>query len=300
MLFWQVPVVLRILVSEGLFQILVKKTVHGSSRERRFLLQYIFCALIAIFAALYLGTISLSITTGVIFLIGFCNGFGAYCFWRAIEINQSKNAIFTIFDDLIAMVLSYIVFQEGQYLNMLAKIGIISSIATVLLFSLNDYYKTRVKGSNDLKLYLYVGFYSVVWGIALFAQKYFGAQHVPVTTFLSSWYAGAILAAMVIFLIQSKRNHKSFFKELRLCWNRHDLLVSFGLALCVIGSVGLAYWAYQLAPQNIIQPIFLVAQMVLPCLIGLYMFGEIKNFDKRSKILLVIGAISGIIVALSY
>ena len=73
----------------------------------------------------------------------------------------------------------------------------------------------------------------------------------------------------------------------------------FALALCVFISLALSYTAYQLAPQNIVQPFFLVGEMILPALIGLFIFSERRGLDKTEKFSFALGALGGIIIAIS-
>jgi hypothetical protein len=49
-----------------------------------------------------------------------------------------------------------------------------------------------------------------------------------------------------------------------------------------------AFWAYQLAPQTIVQPLFLVAEMVGPALIGLYVFGEREALDRSEQLYFIL------------
>jgi hypothetical protein len=41
-----------------------------------------------------------------------------------------------------------------------------------------------------------------------------------------------------------------------------------------------AFWAYRMAPQAVVQPMFIVGEMVGPALIGLYVFAEREALDR--------------------
>jgi hypothetical protein len=65
-------------------------------------------------------------------------------------------------------------------------------------------------------------------------------------------------------------------------------------------AVGAAYSAYRMAPQTIVQPLFLVGEMVGPALIGLYVFGEREALARRDQLYFAIGLAGGLLVALSF
>ena len=71
-------------------------------------------------------------------------------------------------------------------------------------------------------------------------------------------------------------------------------------SLLILGSVGAAYGAYRLAPQTVVQPLFLVGEMVGPALIGLYVFGEREALARRDQAYFALGLAGGLLVALSF
>jgi hypothetical protein len=44
-----------------------------------------------------------------------------------------------------------------------------------------------------------------------------------------------------------------------------------------------AYTAYRLAPQTVVQPLFLVGEMIAPALIGLSVFAEREGLRSRAR-----------------
>jgi len=277
------------------------------SRTKRLFLQFLFCAILSLITALALGQISLSKTLFTIVIIGFFNGFAAYFQWRAIHINLAKTSLFTFWDDIIAMSLSFFILHEGKFLNVWSSlgIGIILLSAIVMVFygyrqkhkSEDKNLEIKTANKENLRLLGWVAGYSVIWGFATFFMRFFAVEEVGKGTFLSGWYSGALIAATVLLLIHKEKTNSD---KKSLAIRAKDILLVGLLSIFIFLSLGLSYWSFQLAPQTIVQPLFLVGEMVLPALIGLYIFGEIKGFDIKQKALLALGLAGGIIVAVNF
>ena len=68
----------------------------------------------------------------------------------------------------------------------------------------------------------------------------------------------------------------------------------------VLVTMSMAFWAYRLAPQTVVQPLFLVGEMVAPALVGLYVFAEREALDRIEQYYFVLGLGGGLLVALSF
>jgi hypothetical protein len=68
----------------------------------------------------------------------------------------------------------------------------------------------------------------------------------------------------------------------------------------VLTAMSAAYSAYRLAPQTVVQPLFLVGEMIAPALIGLYVFAEREALDRYEHVLFATGLAGGLLVALSF
>lgn len=295
---WYLPVLSKIVIGNGVAPWLVKKNVMSHSKTKKFLLQFVFCAVTTGIISVVLGGFKPSHAAGLIFIIGFFNGLAAYCQWKAIEISLSKNSLFTFWDDIIAMSLTYTILNESEILNPILLLGIAISFLAVILFYLDDYKKKKdqekSKTSPHLFFLVYVGIYSLIWGVAVFFMKYFTLKGVGVLTFLPSWYSGAVLAA--VFIRLKMRASESKDPPLIL----KDILAVFVLSLAIFAGLGLAFLSYEAAPLIIAQPIFLVGEMIVPALIGLYVFKEIKVFDSRQKFIFGIGILGSLIISFSF
>ena len=239
----------------------------------------------------------LSKETLLIALLGFFNGFAAYCQWRAIHISLSKNSLFTFWDDIIGMTLSYSILGESGFINLRSGLGIGLSLAVVILFAIHGYNKAKKNGEEkvNLSFYGYVALYSIIWGVATFVMRYSGVHGKTGGRFIWSWYGGTLLAALVLLIFykdQSGGQQKASALTMR------DLGVTFVLSACVTASLVFTYASYQQAPQVIVQPIFLVGEMTVPSMLGLYLFKEIKELDWWEKFLFFVGIIGGILVAM--
>ena len=73
-----------------------------------------------------------------------------------------------------------------------------------------------------------------------------------------------------------------------------------GLSLVTLVAISAAFLAYRLAPQTVVQPLFLLGEMVAPALLGLYVFAEREAFDRWEYLSCGLGLASGLVVVLSF
>src|SRR3989344_5796317 len=181
-MFWLVPALFRIGVANVFFPALMKMIVGKHSRTKRLFVSYVFCAILS-WIVLGISGVKLTITPIFcsILFVGLLNGWGAYCQWRAVDISLSKNSLFTFWDDIIAMTLSCFILQEGRFLNGWSWFGVVLSFGAVIVMALHSY-RQQQKGKSDpsthtpLVFYGFVASYSVIWGVAVFCQRYWGVQ----------------------------------------------------------------------------------------------------------------------------
>jgi len=272
MMLWYVPVLLRIAVTYVALPILVKPLAEHPARAPILALQF--------FGAF---------------------GLAAYAYWRAIDLSLSRTALFAFWDDLIAMGLSYGLLGEGRFLNGWVLTGIGLSVLAVILFTVHGYV-TRADSPKDQAPvprvhFLYVGLYSVILGLGVFFMRYIGLQDIGLAQFLVNWYGGAGVAAGLLVLTLRLRMRTP---AAPLALTRQEWLRLGAGSLLILGSVGAAYGAYRLAPQTVVQPLFLVGEMVGPALIGLYVFGEREALARRDQAYFALGLAGGLLVALSF
>ncbi len=288
---------LRVLTAFILAQYLVKMVAGKDRRTERFLWQYLFTLLIAGTLALFTGAVVFGREFFVIVIIGFVSAGGTLLSWKAIAISQSRTALFTFWDDIIAMGLSYFILHEGRFITLPVGIGIALSFLSLALFVRYEWVHRVQKKEGGyaipLKFYVYVLVYSILYGIAMFGQRFWSFQHLPILTFALAWYIGACAAAVLIRLFYKDKGGDQQTKK---SFTVLDVLLHFMLALSTYASLVLASVAY-LAPQVIVQPIFLVGEMIIPALMGLFIFHERKHFDLTEWFYFAIGFTGALLVA---
>lgn len=293
---WQIPVVLRVVIAYGVTSILFKYIVGLPSRTRRLRAQFLFCGMFAV-AVLFASRTRLvpDIRFFLIVGLGFANSLAAYAQWRAVDLSLSRTALFTFMDDVISMALAAVFLAEHRIFTPLLGIGIVLCFAAAIV---NARLESRAKASTETnrasrRIFLWIGIYSLIWGVAGFAFRAAAVSGLPLPAFLVAWYGGAYLGSNIVMFLAGKKEMGA-----SLTW-RGIAAVSL-LSLSVFLSLGLTYWVNMEAPVTVTQPIFQVAEMVIPALIGLYVFKEIKEYGGAKKLVFAIAFIGSLVVAFSY
>jgi hypothetical protein len=291
---WYVPVLLRIGAAYIAGPLLLKPLVDRYAQATLLLLQFLGCLAVALPLAVVWHQHQLDWR---IVAVGFSNGLAAYCYYKAIALSLSRTALFAFWDDLLAMGLSYTLLHEGQFLNARLVLGIGVSLGAVILFTVHSYSQQAQEPTTKrlpMRLYLYAGAYSVILGLGLFFIRYLGVQGTALGTFLVNWYGGIVMAALLLVLSGADPAQAPF----TLPWRVLPRLG--GLSLVALVAMSGAYGAYRLAPQTVVQPLFLVGEMIAPALIGLYVFGERQALDRQERLYFMLGLAGGLLVALSF
>ncbi|MBH41781.1 MAG: hypothetical protein CL685_03640 [Candidatus Magasanikbacteria bacterium] len=298
---WYIPIVLRIVLINTIFPIILKGKVLQEHFTRRFFLQFFFCAIYACVLAIFLGQFSFSYTIGVIACIGAVNGLAAYSQWRANDINLSATSVFAFFDDAIAISLGYSILNESQYFTPNIGIGLIICCAVVMLFTVINYLKMtkKIEGTSYLpfRFFLHVATFTIIWGFATFFMRYFALKQVGVGTFILGWYSGACITATGIFLVKRGFPIK---KELSLTVSTSNISLMLVVSVIIMANIWLTFWALQVAPLTVVKPIFFVSAMVIPALVGLFIFKEKKEYTKKELVLFLAAFIGAIYIATGY
>jgi len=292
---WVVPVLLRIAAAYMVAPLLVKPLVDMYPQRTLILLQFAGCFVLVLPVALALQQFHLDWR---IVAVGFGNGLAAYCYYKAIAISLSRTALFAFWDDLLAMGLSYMVLHEGQFLNTRMLLGIGLSIGAVVGFTVHSEHSQstgeQASTRTPLRLYLYAGAYSLLLGGSVFFMRYLGVQGTGLGIFLMNWCGGIVGAALLLVLLSP--DAATAFTTL----SRKSLARLGGLSLVTLVALSAAFMAYRLAPQTVVQPLFLVGEMVAPALLGLYVFAERNALDRWEYFYFGLGLAGGLVVALSF
>jgi len=291
---WYVPVILRIGAAYIAGPLLLKPLVDQYAQTTLLLLQFLLCFAVALLAAVASHQLHLDWR---IIAVGFGNGLAAYCYYHAITISLSRTALFAFWDDLLAMGLSYTLLHEQQFLNARIVVGIGLSVGAVILFTVHAHHQQATPAPPERlpkRLYLYAGAYSVLVGVGAVFMRYLGLQGTGLVPFLVNWYGGVVSAALLLCLRAADT------AQAPVSLPRQAVPRLAGFSLTAFVGLSAAYGAYRLAPQTVVQPLFLVGEMIAPALIGLYVFGERQALDRQEKGYFVLGLAGGLLVALSF
>ena len=232
--------------------------------------------------------------------VGAANGFAAYCSWRAEQISVSLSAIFGFMDDVIAVSLGCIILNETKYLGTGISIGLALCASTTVLLAISNYCKKKT-GEKHIapRFFLYVFGYTVIWGIATFLTKYWAIEDVPITTFAVSWYSGAFMMTLVIFIINKLRGLDAEIENAAIPIKKTLAMTSVAGAF-ICGAIFLLYWALQLAPLTVVKPILFVAGLVPPMLVGIFLFKEKSQYKGAENAMLAQAVIGALFLAFSF
>ncbi len=294
----EMAILLRVIFAYGFTQYAIKKIVGENRRTERFLWQFVFTFAIAGMLASIFGGVVINGTFWSVALIGLIAGSGTFFSWKAINLSQSRNALFTFWDDIIAMSLSFYILHEGQFITTRGGAGIVTSFVALFGFI---WYGRRQKVEEGKPspvppvFYGYVAVYSIAWGLAVFGQRYWSFHEMSVPTFLFGWYTGMLIAAVLVFLIykDDSEGQKSTAPP-----GPKGIAATFALAVLILVSLALASVSYRLL-QTAVQPIYFVSEMILPALMGLFIFHERKQLTRSEWFFFGLGAIGALMVGLN-
>lgn len=302
---WLIPVGIRIVVADIWHPILSKKLAMSKSRERAFVWQYFFCALLSWIVFLVFGRdfshllSNVQITKlnvpaiSIIAGIGLLNGFACYCQWRARAISLSKSAVMAIPDDIVALVLVYLLAPhlELPFLTSGLIIGVVFSFIGAIIFG---FQKTGLEHTGA-KLVVWVLGYTIIWGAAAFLIRFFaGGVQLPWHNFLLIWYNGSLVSALVIFYVAKLK------KKLGPEMTNEERKNTLKLVILIWVSLALAYIALKFCPLTVFKPIFLFTASAGPLLVGFFYFKEYPEIKPIEKLAFILGGVGIVIIILTF
>jgi len=126
-------------------------------------------------------------------------------------------------------------------------------------------------------------------------MKFMAVADVPILTFMLGWYGGALITVtLIMFFINYSE------KTLWRLGDLGDARLMFFCSLFIMANTWFSYWSFQLAPLTVVQPVFFAEQMIIPALIGLFCFGEMKGFGWREWLVFILAAMGAVLVILGY
>ena len=296
---WQQTVFLRVAIANGVASILIKIVASSLSRTKKLVLQFFTC----FFLSLVFGAISTDFDSsqfnGFFLLVvgmGLINSGACYCQWRATDLNVTKTALFTQGDDILSMILAYFILNESKVITLSWSLGIVLVLIAAVLFvtapiaipkDTDDKNKALLQEQgrkNNRTIWKWVMGYNLGWGLTSFMFRVLSLNGLSIFYFLPAWYGSSFIGSLLILFLGSKEEASG---KLTLKGIYPVLLLS----LVVFISLGLSYQAFALAEVLKVRPIFQMGQVMIPLLIGLYVFNEFKDFTRQGKLAMAIGLI---------
>lgn len=301
---WQQTVFLRVAIANGISSILIKIVASSLSRTKMLVLQFFTCFLLSVifvFLPINQGPTQFNRFFVLVIGLGLINSLACYCQWRATDLNVTKTALLTQGDDILSMTLAYFILHESRIITLSWGFGIVMVLVAAVLFVTapivipketdeKDKAILEEKGrKNNRAIYKWVMGYNLGWGLTSFIFRWLGLKGLSIFYFLPAWYGGSFIGSLFIFFLGSRQEASG---KLAL----KDINTVLLLSLVVWISLGLSYQAFTLAEVLKVRPIFQMGQVMIPLLIGLYVFNELKSFTKQGKIAMIIGLFGTIVI----
>ncbi len=304
---WYSPIVFTVAISAVYPWFLKRWVVDDKGRLARLFFQYILClalaGLVLLAVNMKLGVAIRDVPPGLLAL-GLANGLAVYWQWRAVEVHLAKFSLLAFWADILAVLLGYISLGEATYLNRWLVTGLIfTAIATIGLavWARRNRPKEENPGKPPPKFFRFVFGYATISGLTSFFQRYFALGGVSQPVWLLGWYAGSLAAVVILVSWLKKRRAKIEVRETAVfSISRRNFLITAGSSLFVFANAWTGYWSAQVAPITVTTPIFFTAALVVPTLIGLYVFGERKDLSRAEAAFMFIAACGGLLVAYGY
>jgi multidrug transporter EmrE-like cation transporter len=277
---WLLPIGLRILCIDTIYPMLLKGKIVHENLVKRFFLQYFMCAVLAGIFALATGQFVLSASFWIMYSVGIFIGTGTYLSWLTTKMNLSATYLFRFGDDLLALALGFIFLDEIGFLSPALFSGLMICLTGIGIYSYSNYRKKKDQAGSEhlpLKFFIYVGVFSSAWGIASFSKRYFALEGLEIGTYLLGWYFGTFTASLVVCL--KNLGIRQLALELRTTTQKREVGLMTISSVIIMLNIVLGFWALKHAPLTVVQPIFYVSGMVLPLLMGLFVFKEKKYLN---------------------
>jgi hypothetical protein len=226
---------------------------------------------------------------------GVLNAFANIYKWRATRLSQSKSSMLSFGDDIIAIALSMIILGDGQYLNTQGLAGMGLCVLTGILFWWHD---SESKNKESRDFYLNVIRFSVLWGVAMFAQRYFGFKKLPLGEFLFGWYGGTFLTLVAVFVYERIHTTQAIDGSKPPLFNTIGLVWAPVHSLAITLNIAILYFAVSRIPQTVVQPVLLMGQAIVAPLIGWIIYKESQKFDLYHWGLTLLGIIGILLLVL--
>lgn len=295
---WYVPVSIYVVFVYFGVRTLSKYLADQPDQIKRIAVNMTFCVTAAALFAVVTGNVRFDASTYTVMGVGVLNAFANIALWRATKVSMSKTSMLSFGDDIIGILLVWVIIGDGKYLNVVSGSGMSLCVLTALLFW---WYNNQKKANREPRVfYAYVLIYCVLWGVAISSQRYYAFNQLPTAQFVFAWYFGSFLTMMVVLAGRAFLRTAAQNKERAVSFRLRDYAIVFVYAMGIVGGLSIEYWAKILAPQTVVQPIFLVSEAVIPTMIGWTLFRERKSFATSEWVFSGIGFAGVVLLALGF
>ncbi len=286
---------LRIAFASLIIPLIQKQIADLPGRVERMWWQFAFASMLVCLVIAVSGESIVHPAFWIVAAFGLPNAMAYYAYLRAINISQSKCAVFSPFVHIISIGLALFLLKEWQFLSWGVCIGIFLSVTGAVLMSSNKTtvtrnLETKTNTGDTKRFWKLVGFYTLVWGLALFLMKLFSEAGMSKYAFIFWWYIGSFFGSTIVKWRVQEDSQPLPIKG--ITW----MLV---LASFLVASMLLTYWSYELAPVVMIQPIFQITGVFGTLFIGLFLFRERGIMSRREWAGIGSGGCGAIFIALA-
>ncbi len=224
----------------------------------------------------------------MIIAIGFINGFGNYCMWKAFGESLSKSVLFFPLMEVCAIGLAVFFLGEFQLWNQQLLLGAILCFAAIWIFRFTCSRSAKKGKASKIWLFSILGMV-IVGGLTTFLVQVCSFT-IPKGTFLMGWYIGSFLSTPVLLKLEKANPFQKISKK--------TVLLCLVTAVAIVGALGALYWTYQLGgPASSVLPIKGLAITIIPVIIGWLILKE-RRLSKTEWLGFVVGLIGAILILL--
>ena len=276
---WQTAALVRI-PAVGVVWYTSRRAMGRKTRSVTMFLQSFLSFVWTAVVASWMGEFDFSTWSLIALLTGVFNGIAIYLMWNANAISVSKNGFFTAFDDIGAMIITMIAVPlsiVGIHLSTVA--GMVICICSALALAYNNWRKKRTSdpGVIPMVFYVYAIGYAIFWGLAIFGIGYLARSGIGIWRFASMWYLGSSLVGAVILLLDLKGSIPK--RPTATAPTRTVVVEAIVLAAAVSIALIFQFLAFGTQSLVVLQPVFLVIDVVMAAIIGIRFYGERKQYD---------------------
>lgn len=279
MISWQTALTLRVFIGNIIVPVMIKKQAGRVDANARFLLQFVIAALISSMLFLFWSEEFDPLVLGASALLGALTVSGTFFQWKALAISGAKTSVLAFMDDVIAMGLSASVLDEWRKITKLALLGVVCCGLSIVGFVSRALGKKETATEKTpLRFFVFVGIYSVIWGVSFFLQRVFAMKSFGMMNLVGGWYIGGAVAAFVLTRYLSKE--KNIYKKVASL-KKGDVGAIALLAALIVCAMCLQYVIFHAVIQFATMPVLMVGEMIIQATIFLIVFPkERRQFDR--------------------